>query len=173
MFIYLCHHSKKPIKNVLFVYYSYVGSMWLRISINDFLVFSLARKKCKIRLKIHMMQIILKFDWQDKEFEFQSPSQWKTTKMFDQQRKTYDKVWGWLAPLKINSTFNHSFKKYLLSVSDIPDKVLKGDSRAKYLKYLYSLFQIMKVKSILCILISLSKKECCSYFLKTLFRTGI
>ena len=71
---------------MLFVY-SYVGSMWLRISINNFLIFSLARTKCKIRLKIHMMQIILKSDWQDKEFEFQTLSQWKTTEMFDQQRE--------------------------------------------------------------------------------------
>lgn len=35
------------------------------------------------------------------------------------------------------------------------------------------LFQIMKVKSILCILISLSKKKCYRYFLKTLHKTGI
>ena len=34
-----------------------------------------------------MMQIILKSDWQDKEFEFQTLSQWKTTEMFDQQRE--------------------------------------------------------------------------------------
>lgn len=43
--------------------------------------------------------------------------------MFNQQMKVHDKVRGLLAPLKINSMFNHSLKKYLLSVSYIPQKV--------------------------------------------------
>lgn len=32
-----------------------------------------------------MMQIILKVEWQDKEFEFQTILKWKTSDMFDQQ----------------------------------------------------------------------------------------
>lgn len=47
----------------------------------------------------------------------------KNPETFNQQMKVHDKVRGWLALLKINSMCNHSLKKYLLSVSCIPDKV--------------------------------------------------
>lgn len=71
---------------MLFVY-SYGEVCDLGININTlFLIFSLARINARWDWKPHMMQIILKSDWQDKEFEFRLYHS-ETTEMFDQQRK--------------------------------------------------------------------------------------